>query len=739
LANVTKFTPNKPFIGSAIINGKERTVVSFELENDSTAISEYDSMHHIHILDRSGSMTNHIDELMENVKKTLRIIDPNDYITIIWFSGVGQYRSVVKCSKNDPETLDKILDSLKSTVGCTCFSDPINELRAIIEETYPICNAYNVTIFTDGEPVTPWSTAKEYEKIFEGLDAIKDKIIAFNTIGYGGYYNRDLLLKMSNTTEYGIMTHASEVSNYEKIFSHNRESIISMVGKRVKIIADNCDIITESSINAKLFRDKATIRLTKTRNVVDIIFDSKVDRVSYIIDRGGGDGEAYSIAVPKTPRTPMSKLDDIMYHYAYTLFYNNRKSDAADVLNFIGNKVILDQMMNSYSLEEVGNFINTFRNYMTNPESRPRSKIKRNSYIPDDKAICVIDILRALVNVEATYVPVKNYNRISKEVKDTSSLFKRSSDEPCKMTNLVFNSSRLNLSIQFIAKGTVNLDPFSASAVGLPEVIDAKVFRNHAIIKDGVLNIKTLTVILPDDVIKLLEEGGDTTEPEYIVLKELKKYQTKSNKSMFKIPLNKYPLINQSYANMTLKEFYATEYACLQNEAANKVYNYFIKNSESLEGATDSKYSYDQLLVLKDHGLNASLTYSAVSPQIQEAKDYYIAREFRTYFKGFSALPSINSVIQKINSSKKLTPSESLIHHYYTRSKDLSIEDLKNMRTCTKKLLIDRRIKLSAAKLAMTLTGKWFSELTPKESGEYEYTDNYGTLVIKLNRVVVAV
>lgn len=45
-----------------------------------------DKMHHIQVLDRSGSMYRDIDDLIENVKDTIRFIPDGDYVSIIWFS-----------------------------------------------------------------------------------------------------------------------------------------------------------------------------------------------------------------------------------------------------------------------------------------------------------------------------------------------------------------------------------------------------------------------------------------------------------------------------------------------------------------------------------------------------------------------------------------------------------------------------------------------------------------------------
>lgn len=60
-------------------------VCNINPEDQSTTMS-VDCMHHIQVLDRSGSMWADIDDLIENVKDTIRFIPDGDYVSIIWFS-----------------------------------------------------------------------------------------------------------------------------------------------------------------------------------------------------------------------------------------------------------------------------------------------------------------------------------------------------------------------------------------------------------------------------------------------------------------------------------------------------------------------------------------------------------------------------------------------------------------------------------------------------------------------------
>ena len=196
-------------------------VCNINPEDQSTTMS-VDCMHHIQVLDRSGSMWADIDDLIENVKDTIRFIPDGDYVSIIWFSGADQCNVLIKgAQKND--SLYALLDTLKSTLGVTCFSTPMKEVGNIINDLKPICPNFSVTVFTDGQPVVAWGTEEEIRRTLEAIDVWKDDVLALNTIGYGNYYDQDFLKQMSAKTTFGQFIHSSLIGDYTDIFSHNYE------------------------------------------------------------------------------------------------------------------------------------------------------------------------------------------------------------------------------------------------------------------------------------------------------------------------------------------------------------------------------------------------------------------------------------------------------------------------------------------------------------------------------------
>ena len=143
------------------LHGKEQSIMLLDPRydfnnNQSVKISNY---HHIQIIDRSGSMYSYIDELIDNIQETISILNPDDLLSIIWFSGPGEFRTLIKGAKKT-DNLIPLLDSIRSTVSTTCFSEPLMEAEKIIEELAQLCPNFSLTLFTDGCPVVPWGAAR---------------------------------------------------------------------------------------------------------------------------------------------------------------------------------------------------------------------------------------------------------------------------------------------------------------------------------------------------------------------------------------------------------------------------------------------------------------------------------------------------------------------------------------------------------------------------------------------------
>jgi len=727
------------------LGGKNKIAVIINHKEGQTKgkdTKEVDCLHHIHILDRSGSMGYEIDGLIENVKQTLDAMSKNDYVSIVWFSGPNQFKTLIKGARND-ESLKRILDSIKSTIGCTCFSHPLKEVGEIIDELAPICPNFNITLFTDGEPVVNWGDKEEERRSLEEISKYKDKVIAINTIGYRNGYNRDFLINIATMSQYGMMVHSSKINDYMSIFSHNYERIADLVMDSVEIKAPGTEILYLNTYSSKLMRDSIKLSmLEKKKNQFVILAD---DEFTFEYN-----GEMYHSGDIKT-ETKQATIDNINYGYAYELYYLGRRQEALDVLaKTVHDKYLVDRQINAFTYDEVSNYSKQLRKAVFKNKFRLLDGKCSSDYIPADDALCVMDVLKVLVNGENEYVYSKNYTRIGRKTEDTFNLFKWDDKEhTTKLNELVFNESELNISIRSRITGTVQINPMQAKQINLPTTINSFIYRNQTLIKDGNLNMDQITVVVDKETTNklylfdsqvngLIESVIECIEDSY---------------KMFVLNLNVLPIINRTYLgeNGNVKNVLSKTIKMVELEAKQKVVNGYIKELKAAHPELEKEkefatYTDEQIEVLRQHGLDKSLMYAGVNNVIadKDEEDFYMTRQLEFNLKGYVSLPSLKDVEAKLKDNKKLNGPGQIMAAYINNLKANMVsiitdeerksyyeKELKSI----KRQLLNERIEINSMKIAKILTGDWFDNLVVDDKGNYNYIEGDNTLVVKTAKV----
>ena len=688
------------------------------------------SLHHIHILDRSGSMSGEIDELIENVKQTIDFMSDEDFVSVIWFASAGQYKTLIKGARKD-DSIKTLLDSIKSTLGCTCFSDPLREVSEIIEELSPICPNYNITLFTDGEPVCQWSDSEEETKIHKAIDLYADKVIAINTVGYGYYYNKELLTSISQRSEFGQMIHSSQIKEYSNIFSHNYERIKDLVVDPVEINSKGTQILYLGTNNSKLMKDSIRFNmLEKKKNQFAIIGESDADfEFEY-------QGETYNSADGE--RLSLSTMANILYAYAYQNYYIGYRDICLDILcKNLNDKAFVDMHMAAFTKDEVANYLSKLKKAVFKPKYRLQAGECDENYLPAGDAICVFDLLKYLCNNNAKYIYSRNYNRIGRKSSDEFNLFTYDDKLHCtSMSDLVLNDKELNVSLRSKLTGKVKLNPKSSAKVGLPSEIDSYVYRNQTIIKDGNLNMDQIEVLLPIDKFDDFKQKFDSLNYQLI---------EKVDESMrLSIDLTTLPVINKMYANTNTEAGYVLDKLKTSNVESLKlkVIDQYLKELQT----TNESYTQEQLDVLNEHGLDDKLCYGGVKVTMAEKneEDFYMARQMEFSIKGQASLPSVNAVKKKIDGEKKLNEYDQIVQAQLTKvESELSLlkEDKEKVKylltekTALKAGITNTKLDLCIGKMATVLTGGWIKNVVMEDNDKYSYTDGEKTLLVTAKRV----
>lgn len=750
-----KMYKNKVKIGEKLLNV---VTINQEDQEDTTVVEGLvaQSVHHIHVIDRSGSMYREITGLVEQVKDTLKLMSVNDLISVIWFSSEGQYRTLVKGAKNSPQLLS-LLDTLKSTLGCTCFSDPIQEVKTIVNELHALNPNISVTLFTDGEAVCSRGKDAEEQRTLKIVSEFADKIIAFNTVGYSCYYNQKFLKDLAALSQFGVFTHSSQIGEYSSIFQNNFERISG--GKVEKVDLLYADDIIGVYLTRKFVKMETGAfhlsRLDKNKNQFFLVSTGEFE-FEY-------NGEHFNSKQIKE-EAALPTITNFMYAYAQGLYYNNFRKNSLEVLASIGDKALIDSHMSAFTFDEAGEHQKKLEAAALNTSARLLDGKAKANYLPAKDAFCVMDLIGLLANNNAYYMPfhkeAEDYERIGKKTEESFNVFTYS-DEPVytPFSDLVYNKDKANLSIRNKIAGIVTINPTEAKENGLPQTVDSYIYRNHALIKDGRMNIKKAVVLMPKSLYETIQAKRKVCE----LLKTDTKFVKEISKEhgedyvLTKLTFTKLPVINSLYNDMvTAENVFGLAAELLDWECVQKVLNYYWKKFDETATAAQKKVGIfegktaKQMEILAKHGLEKSGSYKGIGKSQAKAADcdFYEARSFEFQFKGLTTMPKVEDVIGlKADGTAKLTPPKqkmmtavAVVGSRASADKiDLSKASVATRNWLTQQIkevkyrLFKLRGSLCAAKMAKIITGDSFEGFTVS-GDQFTYEKNGNTLIMKMDK-----
>jgi len=724
---------------STKISGNSYTVVKIPVITADVK-PDLSPIHHIFILDRSGSMRSSIDGLIDNVQTIFNsYISDNRYITIIWYSSPGECRTLVKMATVS-NNISALLNSIRSTLGTTCFSDPLVEVEKIIEEAKSLNPRTSISLFTDGCPVVPWSIEDEYKLVFSSLEKIKPFITSIDTIGYGNYYNAEFLQKIADTTSFGKMYHTYNIDQYYQALSKGLDVNVDLIPNPVKVVAPE-SILYSSPILRSLVNLELDIKHSGSDSVIYIILSDKLSK-SFVYNN-----TIYDISSIKTDVVDQN----FFYLYAAESYYRGDRRKALDILvSNLKDKRLADSVMNSFTRDEVADTYSLLSCAATDESYRFLDGKCSPTYAPPRNAYCVMDLINELTSDDVRYFPfsdnVPSYSRITAQVIDDYNQFtpvfpEGKSEFKVPFNDLVPNKDRANYSIRFKIPGVVTLNPKSARAVNLPDTIEVHKYNAHTLIKDGNLNIVKGEFEIPSSLYSSLL--GKSKKQ---LVKLIKAVDPETSRVI--INFSAIPIINKSYLeDVSLKDIHdaVSEMAVL--EVRQKIVNHFLKEVESLmppskvkKDKVFTKLTLPQIKVLEEHGITKDLTYSGIDNKTVKTGDSYETRDFSFYLKGFTSIPTISKVIEeadKPTKSKVTIFTRNEVSNIVEFMKSLSIDEqyayLVSSKSAIKQSLKHLRYLLGRVCVAKLLNNDWFVGLNE----DFEYTDSSSgdTIVARTNRV----
>jgi len=652
------------FLASVLLSTKPATTVKPPPTN------------HIVVIDCSGSMYGELPKIREQLKKKLpKLLGDQDTISIVWFSGRGQFGTLLEAEPvatlADLSAVNQAIDRWLKPVCLTGFKEPLEEAAKLVDRIGKKRpgTAFSLFFMSDGCD-NQWSRAE----ILKAIEKAAGGLAATTIVEYGYYADRPLLAAMAEKAG-GAHIFAEHFDTYQPAFEAAMQRKIAGV-KKVEVN------IKGDVIGGFAFAMAGDDLLTFTVEDGKILVPESVSEVLYL-----------------TPTETSGKMADPIpaLYAAISLFSVRMKPEVVlPLLKATGDVSFIKEFGGCFGKQRYSAFMERAKAAAFDPKGRLTLGFDP-SQVPPDDAFTVLQLLEILADDDACLLldhPEFKYNRISrarvdasenlsaeeqekvnklteemgktKDVKKIASLAQEiaaitsSKQDALKfvedkgdgsgyaISNLTYNEEKPNISVLVRKTGTVDISGRvkDGEFPKLPRSFPTFIFRNYAIVKDGLVNVKALPVRVTPATIKKLRDAGMSPTCAHTPKGETldQSWYTDPSKPVDLVfDLTEMPIINRNMVKAcSAKALFEKEYALTKARAAQKVLNAvkkerFPRTSEGYEVL----YGVDAAAWLKEQGFT---DYSGFSPkQVQaEATDVYMAKELKLAIKGLSAIPSMN-------------------------------------------------------------------------------------------------
>lgn len=673
------------------------------------------SMNNFFLYDESGSMYSSIKLLCEQMKAKIKELPLGDTLTLGWFSSEGgEYRFILKghrlTSPKDYEAIDKIIDQNCTTRGTTCFSEIFKDLEQVIEEVEALNPLPNSLIFfTDGYPVVS-DRKKEEENLLNYISKISHKIQSSLLVGYGDYYNKTLMATLADYLG-GTLIHNDNLLAFSNrltsFWSGSRE-----MGPRIEVSLPTCSKVFSLGKDRVVSYDN-----TKSTLLISPLKEEKT-YLYYVTDQPEGSLIDLTDELVKGSHPIVQGVYALAYLYSQT----TQTDQALELLGSLGEVHLIDMLTNSYTNAEYGEAEASILESMNNPSQR-FLKGRNTSYLPQEDAFCLKDVIDLLLQDKEAFFHTNDerfeYKRIGRvaATKEGYPKFQRNPAQKSDLSGLTYHDTRLNLSLRVKIDGHIPLDE-QAPTLGLEKTYPTFIWRNYAIVKDGILNVPSLPLSLSKSSFDILQQKG-CIDPN-IKWKE---------SGVYSVNFKALPIMNRKMAKGKTSALEMANLALdeLKLEAALKVLkSYKTKYSEGGKLAS-LNLTAEQKTYLEKFGL----TSNGFNPPSESlpATDFYEAKEFSIKLKGLSSLPKVEDVLAKMGAKQTkggllMEPMVKLCKEQEQAGKEDFLKWVEEEIIAKTKELGRVRDFIQGAKFAILLGKKWFDEFTSRDSGVITLTDS---------------
>lgn len=605
--------------------------------------------HHLMAIDISGSMYSDLPKLRTHLKNKLAtLVQDNDTVSIIWFSGRGQVGTLVEAMKirgvADLSVLHKAIDRFLVPTGLTGFKDPLLEAERIIDllRAKGGDSLVNFLFLSDG-----YDNQGSRKEVLDLCAKLEKKVDSAAVVEYGYYADRDLLTKMAETLGGKLV--------FNQDFEAYTATIAGAMGGSTKKVPVKLDhVASEGSVFALV----GTNVLTFTPDAAGVVLVPE-----------GLTSLAYFTAAKGVAFDRKKHVDALVWASLVPLAQRLDSAKLFAVLGALGDVALVNLFSSSFSKEDYSRFSEAVVAAAGDTDKRYAEGYDAEA-VPKEDAYTVLHLLSDLSgsdeNLVYPYHPLWSYERIGAESKAKEDQAKFTEGDRAKgyaVNGLVWNEDRPNVSLRLRIDGVVTLP--AGRPTPLPETVDSFIYRAYTIIKDGIVHTRKLPVSLSHETfVKLRAQGlleGEVWAPGKVL----------------ELTYPKLPVINrQMVKGATAKDTFAKVLELAQLKAAQKVFNDFRKAvAPKVSAKFLALYGQDATDYLATVGVTEFNGFNPSSETVKSG-DFYMANELKIAVKGLSSLPKVSDVEASVAAGKKLKLGEHIMAPALKRINDFKASPL---------------------------------------------------------------
>lgn len=588
--------------------------------------------HHLIAIDISGSMYSDLPQLRTHLKNKLAtLVQDNDTVSIIWFSGRGQVGTLVEALKirgvADLSALHKAIDRFLVATGLTGFKEPLQEVERLIDGLKakgPAGNLFNLFFMSDGYDNVTGSD----KEILDLCARLEKKLDNAAVVEFGYHANRPLLTKMAATLG-GKLVFSDDFESYTVAFEGSMGGSTKKVPVKLGHALAFGTVFALVGTNVLTFTPDADGVVLVPEGLTDIAFFTTAP------------GAAYDRA---------KHVDPLVWASLAPLAQDLDSDKLFTVLGALGDVALVNQFGSSFSKEDYSRFTDSALAAATDTSKRYVDGYDAHA-VPKEDAYTVLHLLADLSSSEQNlvypYHPSWSYERIgaATQAVDEKAKFEvgdRSMGYP--VNGLVWSEDRPNVSLRLRIEGDVTL-PASRPA-GLPATIPSFIYRAYTIIRDGIVHTRQLPVSLSEDTFKKLADNGLLVGEVWAAGK------------VFELKYPKVPVINRLMVKgTTAATTFAKVVELAKLKASQKVFNdYRDRLVEKESSKFIALYGVDAPEYLTSVGVTEGSGYSPASVTVKSG-DYYLATELKIAVKGLSSLPKVADVEAVLEANSTVDPT----------------------------------------------------------------------------------